>query len=247
MKDRQIFGYCWKGCEEDMVKAVIFDLDNTLYDYTKNNQIARQRLAETAAGLLDVTPERFLEVYAQADREVKARMGASASCHNRMLFCQRAVEMLGGNVLEVTPKLYEAYWGTILAEMKLYPGAEKLIKALKDKGILIGICTDMTAHIQYRKLQSLGLTPYVDAIVTSEEMGVEKPHAAMFHAILDKLKVRSGEAVYVGDNFERDICGAQNTAIRPIWFVADRPHEEQEGLLTIQDFEDLRLWQACGI
>ena len=228
-----------------MNKAVIFDLDNTLYDYDRANLIARKHLAEMGADLLRVGVDKFLEAYDQANREVKSHMGKSASCHNRMLYSQRTAEILGGRVLDVAPKLYDAYWDKLLEVMELYPGARDFLAALKEKGVAVGICTDMTAHIQYRKLLRFELAPYVDAVVTSEEMGVEKPHAAMFHAALDKLKVSGGEAVYVGDSWERDIEGARNVGITPVWFVADRPHQEQPSVLTVTSYSDPRLREIC--
>ncbi|MBR2216578.1 MAG: HAD family hydrolase [Selenomonadaceae bacterium] len=226
-----------------MIKGIIFDLDNTLYDYNAGNKIAREKLAQRGSEMFRVSPEEFLRVYDEANQAVKARMGASASCHNRMLYAQGTVEKLGGELVTLAPELYEIYWGTILDIMELYPGALDFIKQAKEKGCRIGICTDMTAHIQYRKLAKLGLSPYVDAIVTSEEMGVEKPHAAMFHGSLDKLKTKSHETLYIGDSYERDIQGAAGVGITPVWFVADRPYEPRENVCTIKSFADKELYR----
>ena len=226
-----------------MYKAIIFDLDNTLYDYTACNGIARGKLAKRGSEIFAVTPEEFLRVYDEANKAVKQRMGDSASCHNRILYAQGTVEKLGGNLVTLTPELYNIYWDTLLEVMELYPGSLDFIKEAKEKGCRIGICTDMTAHIQYRKLAKMGLAPYIDAIVTSEEMGVEKPHAAMFHACLDKLKTKSHETIYIGDSYERDIKGSSQVGITPVWFVADHPYTPHENVLTIKTFADEKLYQ----
>ncbi len=72
----------------------------------------------------------------------------------------------------------------------------------------MGIVSDLTTHIQLRKIHKLGLSQYVDVLVTSEEAGSEKPHAIMFLLALNKLDVSPHEAIFVGDNPINDIEGA---------------------------------------
>ena len=61
------------------------------------------------------------------------------------------------------------------------------MKELKKRKIRIGIGTDMTAYVQYRKLEAIGVTSYIDFIVTSEEAGAEKPH---YHFLISVWKKR---------------------------------------------------------
>ena len=92
----------------------------------------------------------------------------------------------------------------------------------KNFGAKISTCTDMTAHIQYRKLRRLGLDKFIDFMVTSEETGYEKPAPIMFNFALEKMNVRADEAAYFGDALDRDVEGAAKVGITPFWFVADR-------------------------
>ena len=92
--------------------------------------------------------------------------------------------------------------------MKLGVGVLDALKELKRRGFQIAIVSDLTTHIQLRKIHRLGITKYVDFLVTSEEAGSEKPHAIMFLLALNKLDVSPHEAIFVGDNTINDVEGA---------------------------------------
>lgn len=76
--------------------------------------------------------------------------------------------------------MYHAYWDTLIRQLKPSPGVLDFMRELKKCGISIGVGTDMTAYIQYRKLEAIGASPYIDFIVTSEEAGVGKTASASF-------------------------------------------------------------------
>ena len=223
-----------------MKKAVIFDLDNTLYDYDAAERPAMEALVKRGSELLGVPGMEFSMHYEAAKTAVRARHAGRSEEHNRMLYCQKVVELLGKSPLLYAMELYDVYWDALLSRMELYEGAMDFLKELKEKGIRIGICTDMTTHIQYRKIERLGIGPYIDCIVTGEEARCEKPNAVLFQMMLDKLGVMTQEAVYIGDSRERDVQGALWNAILPVWFVAGREHEE-EGILTVESYGDPRL------
>ncbi len=206
-----------------MIKGVIFDLDGTLYDYAANDVIAMKNLCACARERLGTEEAEFLKAYGDAKDLVKSRIVKNAAQHNRMLFCQTALELLGFNPLHHAPELYEAYWGCFLEHMVPYDGVPAMLKGLKAAGISTAICTDMTAHIQYRKIRQLGLADLIDCLVTSEEAGEEKPSPLMFRSTLKKLGIQPAEAVYVGDSLDRDVEGASACGIHAVWFLADRP------------------------
>ncbi len=210
-----------------MIKGAIFDLDGTLYDYASSDVIAMKNLCACAAERLGTEEADFLKAYGKAKDLVKSRIVKSAAQHNRMLFCQTALELLGFNPLRHAPELYEAYWGCFLEHMVPYDGVPGMLKTLKAAGISTAICTDMTAHIQYRKIRQLGLTDYIDFLVTSEEAGEEKPSPLMFRSTLKKMGIQPEEAVYVGDSLDRDVQGASACGLHAVWFLADRPITEE--------------------
>jgi len=94
------------------------------------------------------------------------------------------------------------------------------------KGTDICLITDLTAHIQYRKIKKLGLDKYIKQIITSEEAGVEKPNPVMFNMALQKLDKSVSDVCMIGDNYTKDIIGATSLGINSFWM--NRENEEKE-------------------
>ena len=228
-----------------MIKAVIFDLDGTLYDYNTLEKEAFERVGVLVRERIGVTDEQYEEAFGRARKEVKRILGEVAASHNRMLYCQKTMEFLDIRPLYLTLEMYETYWGTFLDQMELYPGGREFLDALHDENIRVGICSDMVTQIQHRKLLALGLQDDVDCLVTSEEAGVEKPSPGIFERCLKKLRIAPEEACFVGDKYERDIEGAVAVGMRAIWFcpegVEDSRRSEAEKICDIvSDYEALR-------
>ena len=209
-----------------MVKGVIFDIDGTLYDYIANDKIAVKNLCKYAKENLNVEEEDFCRFYSEARQIVKERLTDGGARHSRVLFCQAVLELLGKNPFCHILEMYNIYWDTFLNNMKPFDGVVDFIRKLKKADKKISICTDMTAHIQYRKIERLGLKNFIDCMVTSEETGLEKPSPVMFNLALKKLNVTADETAYFGDSLERDIEGAANVGIKPFWYIGNRDVEE---------------------
>ena len=136
-------------------------------------------------------------------------LAGTASSHNRVLYFQRLIEKTNNTVdPELILILYKTYWNTFLKNMKLKKGALEMLKELKKRDIKTAIVSDLTTHIQLRKMKQLKISRYFDYLVTSEEAGSEKPHSIMFLLALNKLNLLPREAIMVGDNSVTDIEGA---------------------------------------
>lgn len=187
-------------------KAVLFDLDNTLYDYEAPHKKALRAVYETLKNEIDISFVKFSKLYTISKAEIHRELTGSASSHNRVLYFQRLIEKTHSTVdPSMILKLYSAYWDTLLKNMKLGKGVLATLRELKKRGLKIGIVSDLTTHIQLRKIHKLGITKYVDVLVTSEEAGSEKPHAIMFLLALNKLDVSWHDSIFVGDNSVNDI------------------------------------------
>ena len=206
-----------------MIKAVIFDLDNTLYDYDAINEKAVEHTAKWLCGVTGISYTQFQWAFSEGRNLTKKYMGDCASQHNRMKKKKKTSECLGLNPIKYSLELYEKYWGYMLDNMRLEKGAGRLLERLSSSGIKVAICTDLTTHIQHRKLRKLGIADYIDVFVSSEEAGAEKPDAAIFNMVIGKLDIQPDEACYVGDSYEKDMIGAGNLGMHPVWF---NPHEK---------------------
>lgn len=216
-----------------MIKAAIFDLDDTLYGYKALDREAGDRVKMLVCKNLKVSEERYEEAFKRGRKVTKDSLGNTGASHNRMLYFQKTLEYLDCKPLSLSLQMYETYWGTFLTQMRLRPGVRELLDGLHDKGIKIGICTDLTAHIQHRKLEALGLVDDVDCLVTSEEAGQEKPAPEIFALCLEKLGLRPAEVCFIGDDYKKDVMGAVAAGMHAVWFC---PEEKTESMNSGQDY-----------
>ena len=123
-------------------------------------------------------------------------------------------ELLNLNPLKHALKIYNIYWNKFLEKMKPFDGVDELFQKYNNKVCLV---TDLTAHIQFRKIEKLKLSNFCNTMVTSEEAGKEKPHPYIFLLALQKLNLNTNDVCMIGDNFRKDIYGASNLGIDAIW------------------------------
>ncbi len=196
-----------------MKKAILFDLDDTLYDYEPAHQKALKAVYPIVEKEMGIPFKKFERLFDLSKSEIHRELAGTASSHNRVLYFQRLIEKtLKTLEPKITLKLYNTYWDTFLKSMKLKKGVLQTLKKLK-KEFKIIILSDLTAHIQLKKINKLGLTPYIDFLVTSEEAGIEKPHPSMFLLALNKVGILPFDAIMIGDNPNKDVEGANSVGI----------------------------------
>lgn len=201
-----------------MIKAVVFDLDNTIYNYDECHIVAMKQLEEYVCDKYGVNKVDFRKNFELAKDEVKKLLGNTGASHNRMLYMQIFLEKINQSPVEDALQLYDIYWSAMLEKMTPFKYVMPLMKQLKHRKIEIGILTDLTAHIQHRKIKKLCITEYIDAIVTSEEAGGEKPSSIAFSRIIQKLHCNPEEILMIGDSQKKDIDGAVNVGMRGMLF-----------------------------
>lgn len=210
-----------------MILAVIFDLDNTLYAYDPLDAEAGKRVRDYTCKELGITAKQYEEAYLFGRNETKRQLHDVGASHNRMLYFQKALEYLGVNPMPYSLRMYEMYWGTFLQKMTLYDGARKFIDCLHEHGIKVMVCTDLTAHIQHRKLEALGLAQDICCIVTSEEAGREKPSPEIFALCLKKLGLPPDKVCCIGDSLAKDVEGAKAAGMHAFHFRPEDASAQQ--------------------
>ena len=190
-------------------KAIIFDTDNTLYPYEAAHSAAINAVSEKAENILGINKKEFENAYEVSRKDIKAKLGATASSHSRLLYFQRTIEHLGLRTrILLTLDLEQTYWRTFLANAQLFSHVKEFILLLKSNGIATANITDLTAQIQFRKMVYFGLDEYFDYVVTSEEAGHDKPDPKPFQIALDKLKIEPSKIWMIGDSPKEDMAGA---------------------------------------
>lgn len=209
-----------------MIKAFVFDIDNTLYSYDTAHKTAFQAVTDYVCPAFGLAPDEFAALHRQGDRLLRQRVGSvTAAIHNRLIRYQIILEELGQPIRHA-PVMASLYWSTFLAAMEPGPGLQECLDSLKAQGFTLGVGTNMTAEYQYAKLEKLGILDAVDFMVSSEEAGAEKPERRLFDFCAGKAGCTPGECVFVGDSLEFDARGSLAAGMIPVWLCPeDRPCE----------------------
>lgn len=223
-----------------MIKAVFFDIDDTIYDYTSADKVAMAALKSYCRRQFGLSDDDFGQYISAARHMADARTGEGcAATHNRLIRFQCMLEILKKPLFPHAYEMYRIYWDTLISSSKPEPGIRELMKDLRCRGTYVGIGSNMTADVQYRKLEHLKLGEFIDGIVTSEEAGEEKPAKKLFLLCAQKASARPCECVFVGDSLKNDIQGAMRAGMNAVLYQKEgRETEETAGCPVIGDFAD---------
>lgn len=222
-----------------MIKTVIFDLDDTLYDYTNGHRMAMYAVCTYFREEFNLSTEETSRMFQQILERQLTEMGPVAASHTRILRFQQMLEELDLPIFPHAMILTDLYWNTLMGISRPEPGIQDLLAMLKENGIRLGIGTNMVAMIQYRKLERLKIGEYFDFIVTSEEAGIDKPNDAFFQCCLKKSKATPEEILFIGDSLECDITGARNAGMHTLLYDPKNLHPDAPNRLT--DYRSLGL------
>ena len=199
-------------------KGIVLDLDDTIYSYETCHSISLNKVLSFLQinYTVEKNKEEIKSLYDKVSKNLKNELVNTASSHNKSIYFKGLLEYLNLNI-SILDTLNELYWTTFFDNIVCFYGVKEFIAWNKQMGVKIGILTDYETEYQIKKLNKLGVTQYIDVIVTSEEVGIEKPSVQMFQTILRKLKLNADEVIMIGDNFEKDIQGAVNMGIFGYW------------------------------
>ena len=207
-----------------MVKAVLFDIDNTLYSYDDAHAVAWEALLDYAREHLAMDRDAFTRCHKEAMNIAKQRLGADcAALHNRLLRYQILLEQNGLPMSHALP-MNDLYWDTLIRSAEPTPGILDCLSKLKAAGYVLGIGTDMTVVYQLKKLVKLQMLPLFDFIVSSEEVNAEKPDVKLFRTCAMKAGVSPEDCLFIGDSLKKDVLGAKNAGMEALWYC---PSEQQ--------------------
>lgn len=212
-------------------KGILLDLDDTLYNYQFAHEKAIDAAFQYASEIVNENRDEIEQMFLKAKRTVKKELNITAASHNRMLYFQRMFENLKVNPQLHALDLYDKYWGTFLNSMHFYEGALEFLEL--NSNVPICLVTDLTAHIQHRKIRCLCIQEHINFVVSSEEAGKEKPYPRIFNMALDKLGLHSEEVIMIGDNFKKDILGANLLGIKSFWLN----HHQKEIPYPLDNFK----------
>jgi len=229
-------------------RAVFFDLDDTIFDHARATRVALAAVRDTepafAGWSLDELDRRHRLVLEAWHQEVLA--GRATIDQARVArFGELIVAAGGPDDGDRASTLAAAYRSVYTTTWFTVPGAIALVEAIRARDIAVAIVTNNVLVEQQLKLDRCGLTSLRPTLVTSEEIGQQKPAAAIFQAALDRVGVTADEAVMVGDAWATDIEGARRAGIRPVWLNRFRQRSPDTTVAELRTFEPLE--QALAV
>ena len=191
-----------------MIKTVVFDIDDTVYDCFHADSIAVNALASYTKEQFGWDKEEYHSRQKAAMADIRRYVGLSGAYRSRLLRYKVILEMADLPIWPHARRMQDIYFNTLLDNMVPEEGIADWMQYLRDRNIRIGIGTDAITQQQFMKLEKLGLLPFIDFMVTSEEAGIEKPDPQFFARCNEKIKCLPEEVMFIGDNPEKDYKGS---------------------------------------
>ena len=193
-----------------MLRAIIFDLDNTLTDFMRMKEVSVDAAIESMidAGLdmpREEAKRRLFEIY---DRE---------GIEDQRVFDRFLMEQYG----EIDPMIHTAaiigYRRGREYTLILYPHVKKTLLELAKRGLKLSILSDAPRYQAWSRLCYLQLQHFFDHVITFEDTSVRKPDPAPFLRAIELLDIQPSEVLMVGDWPARDMTGAHGVGIRTVY------------------------------
>ncbi len=216
-----------------MIKAVIFDLDNTLIDFLRMKKLSCDAAVSAMIGAgLNADKEKatkeLFDLYNQYGME------------DKVIF-QRLLEKLAGEVnYEILASGIVAYRRVRASFLEPYPNVGKVLYELKRKSIKLAIVSDAPRLKAWIRLVSMKINHYFDLVVTFDDTKEFKPSNKPFMVVFDKMGLKPHECLMVGDWPERDIKGAKQLGMLTCFAKYGNPEASApEADYEINDIKEL--------
>ena len=225
------------------LRAVLFDIDDTLVATSSFAKIARRN---AAAAMVEAGLNLPLEEVVRELDEVIAEFSSNYDHHFDKLIQRLDVDLGDKNQALVVAAGVVAYHDTKFKELRPFEDVIPLLRDLRAAGILTGIITHGWTVKQAEKLIRLKLVQHFEpnAIFISDQIGISKPNPKLYQTALRTLGLQAGEVMYVGDSPAHDVAPAKALGMIAVFSSrASRYETETTGVLpdhSVADFTELR-------
>jgi putative hydrolase of the HAD superfamily len=204
-----------------MTKAVFFDAGHTLlYAHPDLGSV----YAETTASFgIRLDPERYAETFVPVFKETTRIYSttSTASDAQDVAMWRDITRRIYDRLPALSGIPFDAWFEALYRRFgspeawRFYDDVESSLRLLRSRGLKIGVVSNWDTRLKTIS-DGLGLTPLVDFIVISAEVGVRKPDPGIFRMALDRAGVRAEDAIHVGDLLEEDVEGARRAGVRAV-------------------------------
>ena len=229
-----------------MIKAVLFDLDDTLY---REQDFVEQAFRNVAAAMAEYVAERGGGEEERISGSLFGQMIRLMEEEGRGEIFNRLCDRYG---VDIPAGEFVRIYRETIPVLSLYPDGEEFLAWLEDRGVKTGLITDGNAPVQHRKIRALGLDGRLDVVLASCDLGLAKPDPEVYRYCLGKLGVAPKEAVYIGDNPLKDFIGARQIGMKTVRIVRPegmhmcrKAQEGYEADLTVHLLTELEEWMEA--
>jgi putative hydrolase of the HAD superfamily len=203
------------------IDIVLFDLDDTLHDdtyayHSAAEEVAREVAAEHGIDAIALKAAYIAEAEGFWHRlsvdDLRVKLASI-----RASMWQTALESVGVGDPELAQRSADRYNAYRVKYFTLFPGAVDLLRALRDRGMKLGIVTNGLAETHREKIALLQISDFFDAIFLADEVGMVKPDPLLFAHACRTLGGAPAHGAMVGDRYDRDIRGAFDAGLYTIW------------------------------
>lgn len=214
------------------IKAVLFDLDDTLQDRRKAfEKYCGYFLSQYFPGLNAVEFE---------GRRQQMEATVNGGYIDREVYFKRLIADWAWKDAPSPRELSEEYDRLFGHYVQPFEASKPVLVELRRRGYRTGIITNGVAILQNTKLHASGLRPYLDIAVVSGDVGIKKPDPGIFRLTAQRLGVRPGDCLYVGDHPVNDIEGALGAGMQAVWMQFGTFQEQvPQGVEMITGIEEI--------
>ncbi len=204
------------------IKAIFFDLDNTLFNHSCAERAALIKLmAEHPLIFASVSRNNFLQAYNKHNTLLWKKFGkgdisSEALKVLRFKLSLKELNCVSENIEELSDRYFEIY----SKQGFVFPNVNEILTYLKPK-YLLGILSNGFTTTQEAKLKNINLSAYFAHKIYSGNVGALKPNPMIFNEAMRIANVQADEVVYVGDSYEDDIRGAKAVGWNVIHFIPE--------------------------
>jgi HAD superfamily hydrolase (TIGR01549 family) len=227
-----------------MLKAVLFDIDDTLFDHRHSSRSALSVLQSEYREIGDVNMDELEAVNLEILNSVHVDVLAGKLTPDQAREKRFGILLAKYGITASSEKLRDVavlYRSKYQSSRRAVPGAKELLHLLRNRGLKTAIISNNLVDEQMDKLQHIGLMNLLDSLTISEEAGFAKPDSRIFQIALDRLYCKPEEAVMIGDAWENDILGARNAGIASIWYNCYLTEPPDTSVPEIRSLEDSEL------
>ena len=199
------------------LRAVLFDIDDTLFSTTQFAGLARRNAVRAMVQTGLDLPE---DVVLKELEEVLAEFSSNYDHHfDQLLRRLRPKSLESVNPALIVAAGVAAYHDTKFRELKPFEDVIPLLSALRSAGVITGIITHGWTIKQAEKIVRLGLVPHLDkrAVFISDQLGISKPNPKIYALALRDLGLLPAEAMYVGDSLSHDVTPPKSLGMKAVW------------------------------